>query len=297
MHDHGHHHHHHHPEDIKRLSIAIALTSLILVLQVVGGFISGSLALLSDAGHVFVDLASLLIAFFGLKLAARARDQHDIRFTFGLRRIEILAALTNGFLLVGICIYIGIEAVKRFMNPTEVHAETMLWIAIVGFVANGIGALLLHRSEHITTRSAYLHVLTDLMSSGGVILGAIILKYTHWEWVDPAISIAIASLILVGAIRVIRESGIILMESAPVHIDPEEVKLKIYGIHGIDNVHDVHVWQLGQEEFNASVHVVSDLHSDDVVQKVQRTLHEDFGIDHTTVQVESTQMEGECGAC
>jgi len=296
LHDHDHDHGHHHL-DIKRLGIAITLTSFILVLQVVGGFISGSLALLSDAGHVFVDLASLLIAFFGLRLAARAREQHSIRYTFGLRRIEILAALTNGFLLVGICIYIGIEAVKRLMDPGEVHADSMLYIAIIGFIANGISALYLHKSEHITTRSAYLHVLTDLMSSGGVIIAAVILMFTDWIWIDAAISLAIAALILTGAIRVIRESSIILMESAPVHIDPSVVRSELSHIAGVQDVHDVHVWQLGQDEYNATVHVVTDRESDEMVLNVQHTLRERFGIDHVTVQVESTQIQGECGAC
>jgi cobalt-zinc-cadmium efflux system protein len=279
------------------LTIAITLTTLILMLQIVGGIYSGSLALLSDAGHVFVDLASLAIAFIGLKLAERARHQHNIRYTFGLRRIEILAALTNGFLLVGICIYIGIEAVKRLVDPSEVHAESMLIIAAIGFVANGISALYLHRSTHITTRSAYLHVLTDLMSSGGVIIGALILSYTDWMWVDPAISLAIAALILTGAFRVIKESGVILMESSPVHIDPAVVRTEISALSGVNGVHDVHIWQLGQNEFNASVHVVSDRNSDDMVVAVQSVLKDRFGIDHVTVQVETTDLDADCGAC
>ncbi|MBP6509463.1 MAG: cation transporter, partial [Candidatus Kapabacteria bacterium] len=153
--DHDHHHGHghiHEHRDIRPLRIAMALTATVFVAQVVGGIFSGSLALLSDAGHVLVDLASLLIAFFGLRLAAKARDQHDIKYTFGLRRIEILAALTNGFLLIGICIYIIVEAIRRLIDAdTHVHAESMLAIAIIGFIANAISAMYLHRSEHITT--------------------------------------------------------------------------------------------------------------------------------------------------
>ena len=257
---------------------------------------SGSLALLSDAGHVFVDLASLLIAFFGLRIAARARERHDIRFTFGLRRIEILAALTNGFLLVGICIYIVIEAIKRFADPTEIHAESMLAIAVIGFIANAISALYLHKSEHITTRSAYLHVLTDLMSSGGVILAAIVIGVTNWNWVDPAISILIAILIVRGAIRVIRESSVILMESSPKHIDPSVVRQEIVNMPGITDAHDVHVWQLGQDELSASIHVVTERSNDDVVKDIKEHLRTRFGINHATVQVESSHLGDDCGA-
>lgn len=304
---HGHHHHHgpghvhiHEHRDIRPLRIAITLTGLVFVAQVVGGLYSGSLALLSDAGHVFVDLASLLIAFIGLKLAARARDQHDMRFTFGLRRIEILAALTNGFLLLGICIYIIIEAVKRFVDHSHhIHAESMLVIAIIGFIANAISAMYLHKSEHITTRSAYLHVMTDLMSSGGVIIAAVILTITDWEWIDPLISLLIAAVIIRGAIRVIRQAGVILMESSPEHIMPKDVREALLDLEGVDDVHDVHVWQLGANDYTATVHVVSGRATDDVVIDVKNRLRERFSIDHATVQVETRDLHdhGECGSC
>lgn len=298
---HGSHNHDHIHEhsDIRPLRIAIVLTSTVFVAQVVGGFLSGSLALLSDAGHVLVDLASLLIAFFGLRLAAKARNQHDIRYTFGLRRIEILAALTNGFLLIGICIYITIEAIKRLIEPTHVHAESMLIIAVIGFIANAISALYLHRSDHITTRSAYLHVITDLLSSGGVIIAGIVLALTGWMWVDAGISLVIAALITRGAIRVIRESAVILMESAPVNVSPDDVRLAVASIDGIEGVHDLHVWQLTVDDITASVHVVSQRHPDEVVRDVQSLFAQKFNIAHVTVQVESSELHGEgaCGSC
>jgi cobalt-zinc-cadmium efflux system protein len=244
-------------------------------------------------------MASLVIAYVGLTLAARARERHDLQYTFGLRRIEILAALTNGFLLLGICVFIIIEAVERFGGEHHIHADTMLWVAVIGFIANGISALYLHRSEHITTRSAYLHVLTDLMSSAGVIVAAIVIKITDWEWIDPLISLGISLIIMKGAVRVIREAGVILMESSPSHIVPTDVQSAIMAIDGIDGVHDVHVWQLGQDEYSASVHVVSKRHGDDVVRDVQTLLRDRFAIRHATVQVESEDMHnnGECGAC
>jgi cobalt-zinc-cadmium efflux system protein len=306
-HHHGHDHHHHghghihEHTDIKPLRIAVVLTSTVFIAQVVGGFASGSLALLSDAGHVLVDLASLLIAFFGLRLAARAREQHDIRYTFGMRRIEILAALTNGFLLIGICIYIVIEAVKRMSGDEHSHvdSEIMLYVAIVGFIANAVSALFLHKSEHITTRSAYLHVITDLLSSLGVIIAAGVIKYTGWELIDPLISILIALVITRGAVRVIRESGVILMESAPMDISPVEMKEELMTIPGITDVHDVHVWQISLRENAASVHVVTARSSDDVVRDVREALKNRFQLTHVTVQVESENLRanGECGSC
>jgi cobalt-zinc-cadmium efflux system protein len=306
-HHHGHDHHHHghghihEHTDIKPLRIAVVLTSTVFIAQVVGGFASGSLALLSDAGHVLVDLASLLIAFFGLRLAARAREQHDIRYTFGMRRIEILAALTNGFLLIGICIYIVIEAVKRMSGDEHSHvdSEIMLYVAIVGFFANAVSALFLHKSEHITTRSAYLHVITDLLSSLGVIIAAGVIKYTGWELIDPLISILIALVITRGAVRVIRESGVILMESAPMDISPVEMREELMTIPGITDVHDVHVWQISLRENAASVHVVTARSSDDVVRDVREALKNRFQLTHVTVQVESENLRanGECGSC
>jgi len=299
-HDHQHGHIHDHT-DIKPLRVAVALTTTVFVVQVIGGFVSGSLSLLSDAGHVLVDLASLLIAFFGLRLAARAREHHDVRYTFGLRRIEILAALTNGFLLIGICIYIVIEAIRRMAGDEHSHvdSELMLYVAIVGFIANAVSALYLHKSEHITTRSAYLHVMTDLMSSLGVIIAAGVIKATGWALIDPLISVLIAIIITRGAVRVIRESGVILMESAPVSISPVLMREELMKIAGVRDVHDVHVWQLSMNQNAASVHVVSSRSSDDVVRDVREVLRNRFALTHVTVQVESENLHanGECGSC
>lgn len=307
-HDHGHHHHDghlnhghiHEHADIRPLRIAVILTSVVFLTQVIGGFLSGSLALLSDAGHVLVDLASLLIAYFGLRFAAKAKAEHDVRYTFGLRRIEILAALTNGFLLIGICVYIVIEAVRRMMGHGHSHVDSdlMLYVAVVGFIANAVSAYFLHRSEHITTRSAYLHVITDLLSSLGVIVAAVVIKLTGWELIDPLISIAIAIMITRGAVRVIRQAAVILMESAPSEISPIEMRQLVAALDGVIDVHDVHVWQLGMHEYSASLHVVSDAPTDQVVAAVRSALHDSYGLDHITVQVESSATaKGACGSC
>ncbi|MCO6466417.1 MAG: cation transporter [Bradyrhizobiaceae bacterium] len=297
-HGHGHHHHHHISQhaDIRPIRIAIVLTTVVLLVQFIGGIISNSLALLSDTGHVFVDLASLLIAYFGLRIAARNREQHSERYTFGLRRLEVIAALTNGFILVGMCIFIMIEAVERFSSPEHVHAHEMLYVAIVGFIANGISAWYLQKSQHITTRSAYLHVLTDLMSSAGVIIGAIILLLTDWTWVDPVLSLVIALLIMRGAFRVIKEASIILMESAPEEIDVTELTEHLTTIPGVIDVHDVHVWQLSQDNLSATVHVVTEEHSDTMIARVKDVLNVKYRVSHATIQIESTNLNDSCGA-
>jgi cobalt-zinc-cadmium efflux system protein len=175
----------------------------------------------------------------------------------------------------------------------------MLYVAIVGFIANAVSALFLHKSEHITTRSAYLHVITDLLSSLGVIIAAGVIKYTGWELIDPLISILIALVITRGAVRVIRESGVILMESAPMDISPVEMKEELMTIPGITDVHDVHVWQISLRENAASVHVVTARSSDDVVRDVREALKNRFQLTHVTVQVESENLRanGECGSC
>lgn len=297
VHTHGAHHHHINAHaDIRPLRIAIVLTTTVLIVQFIGGVISNSLALLSDTGHVFVDLASLLIAFFGLRIAARRRGEHDVRFTFGLRRIEIIAALTNGFVLLGICIFIIVEAVRRFASPEHVHADEMLWVAVIGFVANGVSAWYLQHSSHITTRSAYLHVLTDLMSSGGVIVGAIILKLTEWVWIDPVVSIAIAVLIIRGAIRIIWQASVILMESAPENINVTELSDAIVALPGVTSVHDVHIWQLGQDDVSATVHVVTAQDNVEMVAVVKQLLLDRYGIHHATIQIETQHMNDSCGA-
>lgn len=301
-HDHGPGGHSHgHSRDSRALLIAMIGTGVIFVAQVIGGFISNSLALLSDAGHMLTDLSALLISFAALRIAARPKGSYPDRFTYGLRRVEILAALLNGVLLLAMCAYIAYESIERFFSPEEVHTVPMLAVAVVGLLANIVSAFVLHGSESLNTRSAYLHVVTDLLSSVGVIAGGIVMYFTNITWIDPLLSLGISLLIVRSGYRVVREAGGILLESAPKHIDLDSVRSAISGTSEVRGVHDVHVWQVGAGEVAISAHVVLESldRQEDVLQRLRDMLREKFAIAHSTIQLESkTFAEREqCHSC
>ncbi len=299
-HDHGLHDHHHSlKQDSRSLIIAMVSTGFIFVVQLVGSFISHSLALLSDSGHMLIDLASLFIAFIGLRLALR-RSQAD-RFSYGWRRVEILAALLNGTILLLVCGFIFYEVIERFRFPQHVMSTEMLVVAIIGSIANAVSLYFLHGSEHLTTKSAYLHVLTDLLSSVGVVIGALLIYFTGWDMLDPIISLIITVLIARSAVMLIKRAVIILMESTPEHLNLEEIRSTISAHGGVLSVHDVHVWQIGAQTHAVSAHIVveQDAAHDDVLASVQSTLHDRYGLHHSTLQLESQHFseEHECRGC
>lgn len=237
---------------------------------------------------MFLDMASLIIAFVGLRLALR-NDKRD-KFTFGWRRVEILSALFNGILLFVMCVMLLRESIERLMGKeAHVHAETMAFVSIIGLLANAVALYFLHGSEHLTTRSAYLHVLTDLLSSCAVVLGSIVMYYTGWELLDPILSILITLFIARSAYMLIKRTTIILMETVPETMNIEDIRKRVAEIEGITGVHDVHVWQLGSSNVAASMHVVHsmDISSDTALVLVSDVLQQEFGISHPTIQVES----------
>ena len=297
-HSHGHHHlhsHHHHAHgdehntqrDSRALVIAMIMTGVIFCVQLVGSILSNSLALLSDSGHMLVDFASILISFVGLRLAVKRSQSH--RFNYGWRRVEILAALLNGTILFIMCGFIFFEAVQRFASPEVVHAHEMLVVAVVGFIANGISLYFLHGSEHLTTRSAYLHVLTDLLSSLGVIVGAVLIQWTGWELVDPLISVLITVFITRSVYSLIKRAVVILMESTPEHLNIVDIRASMQEHDSVTSVHDVHVWHIGAHTHALSAHVVirPEHSSDAVLHDLRSALHSRFGLTHTTLQIET----------
>lgn len=302
-HSHDHHggHSHSHARDSRALIIAMISTGVIFVAQVFGGFLSNSLALLSDAGHMLTDFSALLISFAALRIAARPKGSYSNKYTYGLRRIEILAALLNGLLLLAICAYIAIESVQRFLVPEEVHTVPMLIVAAIGLVANIISAFVLHGSESLNTRSAYLHVITDLLSSVGVIAGGIVMYFTKIAWIDPLLSLGIALLIVRSGYSIVKEAGTILLESAPKHIDIDAVRSAMSGASEVRGVHDVHVWQVGAGEVAISAHVVLESLDcqEDVLQRLRDMLREKFSIAHSTIQLESKKFaeREQCNSC
>ncbi len=292
----------------RRFIWSISLTLLILAAEVIGGLWTGSLALLSDAAHVFMDIFALVLSFVALRLSALPADD---RHSFGYHRLEVLAALVNGITLVIIALGIGWEAVQRWQAPQPVRSGEMLIIAVIGLLVNILVAFILGGHDHaeepnhthtrdLNVHSAFLHVVGDAVSSLGVILAAIIISLTGWQWVDPLASLLIAVLILVSAYRVTRSALHILIEGVPEGLSIQKVAEVILQIQGVDGVHDLHVWNICSGHISLSAHVTLDpetsLHHPAVLSNIRQRLHAEFGIDHTTLQIEHTRCDqGEVG--
>ncbi len=271
----------------RALKLVLVLTTTFLVAEVVGGLISGSLALLADAGHMLSDSFSLGVALFAAWLAGQPGGPSR---TFGYRRAEILAALFNGVTLVAISIWIFIEAGMRFTDPPEVEAGLMLGIAIGGLVVNLVAARILqrHSGESLNVSAALRHVIADLLGSVGVILAALIILTTGWEYADPAVSVAIGLLILASSWGILRDSVRILLEASPSDMEVEEVGLAMAGVPGVKQIHDLHVWTITSGFPALAAHVLVDRDTDchATRRELETMLHERFGLDHTTLQVD-----------
>jgi len=279
----------------RRLIFAIILTAITLVAEVVGGLWSNSLALLSDAGHVFLDLFALLLSLGAIKLAAQpSSDRHS----FGLHRAEVLASLINGLTVFVMALGILYEASKRLISPEEVKTLPMLVIAVMGLVANLLAARALHGHSHddLNVRSAFLHVLGDAAASVGVIAGAVLMRYTGWYQADPLISIAIGLLILVGAGRLLREAVHILMEGVPRGLSVEQVAARIRGIEGVLDVHHINLWAVCSHIFALSAHIeiepAYDGQRSQLLQNIEHELLHSFHITHTTIQLDCSTCNG-----
>ena len=273
--------------------LAIALTAVTLVAEVIGGFWTNSLALLSDAAHVFMDLFALALSLAAIRLAARPVSD---RRTYGWHRAEILASLINGLSLLIIAVGILHEAWGRFQHPEPVKSREMFVIAVIGLVMNLIAARFLHGHAHhdLNVRSAFLHVIGDALASVGVIVGGLIMLQTGWYVVDALISAGIALIIGGGALRILREAGHILLEGVPAHIDLNQVVTRIKDQEGVNDVHQLHVWSICSHITALSAHI--DLHPDylprqgEVIGRIEAMLDHDFHITRTTLQ-------GQCHSC
>ncbi|HEV8305083.1 MAG TPA: cation diffusion facilitator family transporter [Gemmatimonadales bacterium] len=277
------------PESRRRLALALAITALVMVAEVVGGWIAGSLALLADAGHMLADGAALGLALFAAHVAQRPATAQR---SFGLLRLEILAALANGALLIAIAVGIGIEAWRRLRAPTAVNAELLLGVAGLGLVANLVAVTLLHRGHQhsLNQRGAYLHVLGDLLGSVGALAAGAIVLGTGWTLADPLISIFIGALILASAWRLVKESTDVLLEATPGHIALSDVHDRLASVPGVDSVHDLHVWTVTSGVVAMSGHLVvrNPAANQPVLEEVQDRMLE-LGINHVTVQMERDQ--------
>lgn len=297
----------------KRFILAISLTALILVAEVIGGIWSGSLALLSDAAHVFSDIFALGLSFFAIRLAQRPPDD---RHSYGWHRAEVIAALINGASLLVIAIGIWIEAVRRWQAPIEIKSLEMMVIAIIGLAVNVVVAFILGSHDHTHTdgnehgkkptrnlnvQSAFLHVLGDLISSIGVIIAALLIRLTGSQWIDPFISILIGGIILLSSYRVLRKSLHILIEGVPEGLSIQAINRSISALEDIETVHDLHVWNLGSENVSLSAHIVLSSgrfgQQNQVMNSVKQMLAAEYGISHTTLQFEESRCGDGLGGC
>ncbi len=299
-HDHGHHHHHHHvhhdnnrERNRQGLKTALLITSGIMFLEFFGGLWTNSLALLSDAGHMLSDTASLLLSFIALIVATKAASAQK---TFGYHRFEILAALFNGVTLFLIAGWILFEAYERLIEPTPVNSLTMMLIALVGLLANLLSAWALLRKgdvkNNINLRSAYLHILGDALGSVGAILAGLAMFFFQWYLADPIISVLVALLILRGAWGVLRHTIHILMEGTPPTVDKAKVEEVISKIPGVVGLHDLHIWTISSGLDSLSCHLVIQDHYDhqQILQKAIAEIDKHFHIKHTTIQIETKNI-------
>lgn len=289
MHSHSHNHTH---QDLKgrNLLISIFLNILITISQVVGGIISGSLALLSDALHNFSDVLSLVISYIANLLA---KKDASINRTFGYKRAEILAAFINASTLIIVAILLIIEAVKRFINPQTIESNLVIWLSFIAILANGFSVLLIRKDANVNMnmRSAYLHLLTDMLASVAVLIGGLLMKFYEIFWVDSLLTLVIALYLIWVGFDLFKKSFQVLMLFTPEDLHIKDIITELIKIPEVKNVHHIHVWQLNEEEthFEAHVDFVEDIRLSDfdvVLNKIEKILLEKFQINHVNIQPE-----------
>lgn len=290
--DHAHHHHHGSPDYTRAFALGIALNVGFVLVEVVFGFAANSMSLLADAGHNLSDVLGLVVAWAGAIMARRARSP---RFTYGLKKAPILAALANSLFLLIAVGAIAAEAVRRLFHPSPTHGETVIFVALAGIAVNGITALLFARGRErdINIRGAYLHMAADAGVSAAVVFAGAVILWTGQEWVDPVMSIAVAVVILWSSIGLFKESVWMSLAGVPSGIDVDEVEAELARLDGVETVHDLHIWPLSTTETALTAHLVApDIASTDaLLNRARVMLHDRFHIEHCTLQIEREHLE------
>lgn len=295
----GHSHNHSHSHGLSgqntmRLKIALGLTLVYMLAEVVGSYITGSLALFADAGHMLTDAGAMALTLFAFWFATRPASASK---TYGYYRLEILAAFINGVTLVLIALWIFYEAWQRLADPPPIASLEMTAIAVGGLVINLIAAWLLHggHQDNLNMRGAWLHVMGDALGSVAAIIAGVLMYTKGWYQADPIVSVVIGVIIIYGSWKLIRESVNVLLEGTPAHIDLGEVEKSILATDGVDNVHDLHIWTItsGMEALSAHVIHATDIKQADLLKALRAKLHDTFGIDHLTIQMETLEFEDE----
>ncbi|MGF7033777.1 cobalt-zinc-cadmium efflux system protein [Paenibacillus mucilaginosus] len=286
-------HHLHHVKEQSRskktLWITLLLTAFFTVVEIVGGLLSNSLALLSDSAHMISDVIALGLSMTAIYLASRPPNA---QFTFGYLRFEIIASFLNGLALAVIAIGIFIEGGRRFIEPQTIDFKLMLVIASIGFMVNLTLTLVLSRSmkeeENLNIQSALWHFIGDLLSSAGVIVSAVVIYFTGLQWVDPLVSMLIGGIIFAGGVKILKESYLILMESVPDRFNLDEIRSAIGNVEGVEDVHEMHLWAVSSDHYSLTAHVFVDekVQPFCIILAINETLKEKFGIEHSTIQTE-----------
>lgn len=289
-HDHEHGHHHHHEVSGKNLFLTIILNVFITTAQIIGGVVSGSLALLSDALHNFSDVMALLIAWWANKVSSKESSDEK---TFGYKRAEIIAALFNASVLAGIGVYLIVEGVAKFFHPESIDSDIVIYLAILGIVFNFASVLLIKEDakDNLNMKAAYLHMLSDVMTSVAVLLGGLAMKYFGAFWIDPVITIAIALYLIQTSFSLMKETTAILMQFSPKHLHVKEIEQVVLEFKEVENLHHLHIWRLNDKEIHLEAHVdfKENLALQEVtaiISQIEEELEEHFGITHVTLQAE-----------
>jgi cobalt-zinc-cadmium efflux system protein len=283
-----HHSHSHAPLNYDRaFVIGITLNVAFVAIEAVFGFLTNSLALLADAGHNLSDVLGLLLAFGASWLTRRRPTQ---RYTYGLRRSSILAAVFNASFILVAMAAIATESIRRFSSPTPVSASTVIGVALVGILINGITAMLFMsgRERDLNIKGAFLHMAADALVSAGVVLAGIAIVTTGWLWFDPVVSLIIVAVIAIGTWNLLRDSVSLALDAVPEGIDPQAVRTYLSELHGVVGVHDLHIWAMSTTETALTAHLVmlTGNPGDAFLARISMELHDNFGIEHSTIQVE-----------
>jgi len=291
-HDHG---HHHYQVEGKNLLFSIVLNLVITIAQVIGGLISGSLALISDALHNFSDVLSLIFSYVAHKLS---KKKASVNQTFGYKRAELIAAFVNAMTLIIVALFLVYGAIERFFNPQFIASELVIWLSILGIVVNGLSALMLKNDadKNLNMKSAYLHLFTDMLASVAVLVGGLLMKYYQWFWVDSVMTLVIAIYLIVVGFDLLKTSTQMLMLFTPVHIDINEIISEVHKIKGVEKLHHIHVWHLNDDELHLEAHLdcSEDLKMsefNEILHKMEHVLLDKFQINHINIQPEYKREE------
>ncbi|WP_054559903.1 cation diffusion facilitator family transporter [Croceitalea dokdonensis] len=291
QHQHGHSHtHHHHDLKGRNLLISIILNAFITLAQVIGGLVSGSLALLSDALHNFSDVLSLVISYMANVLSKR---KASAKKTFGYKRAEVIAAFVNSATLMVVAVFLIIEAVERFYHPKDIGSDLVIWLSIIAILGNGFSVLLIKKDSDVNMnmKSAYLHLLTDMMASVAVLIGGLLMKFYQVFWIDPLLTLLIALYLVYMGYDLLKQSTKVLMLFTPKSVAVNDIVVAISNISLVKNVHHVHIWQLNEEEVHLEAHIdfLQDIRLsefDRVLEQIEKLAYDEFGINHVNIQPE-----------